>query len=38
VPSCNGWTHWYYFDEETGQYQVIDVLREKVRQVLDKEE
>lgn len=32
VPSCNGWKHWYYRDEQTGQYAVIDTLREKVRQ------
>jgi modification methylase len=38
VPSCNGWTHWTYRDEETGQYQALDVLRKQVRQVLDKEE
>jgi modification methylase len=31
VPSCNGWTHWYYLDKETGQYQAIDVLRKRVR-------
>ncbi len=30
-PSCNGWLHWYFIDEETGQHRAIDVLREVVR-------
>jgi modification methylase len=38
VPSCNGWTHWTYLDEATGQYQTLDVLRKQALQVLDKEE
>jgi modification methylase len=38
VPSCNGWTQWYYDDEETGQRRPLDVLRKRVRQVLDNEE
>jgi len=28
---CNGWQHWYYEDPQTGQRQVIDELRERVR-------
>ncbi len=28
---CNGWEHWYWVDETTGQRLVIDRLREKVR-------
>ncbi|RPI94473.1 MAG: site-specific DNA-methyltransferase, partial [Chloroflexi bacterium] len=38
VPSCNGWMHWYYYDEESGQYQAIDVLRQRVRLALEKEQ
>ena len=26
---CNGWEHWYYIDETTGQKYVLDTLREK---------
>ena len=26
---CNGWDHWYYNDEETGQRLPLDVLRER---------
>ena len=26
---CNGWEHWYYIDENTGERLVIDTLREK---------
>jgi modification methylase len=37
VPLCNGWTHWYYRDGETGQYRPIDALRQRVRQSLDGE-
>ncbi|HEX6287963.1 MAG TPA: DNA methyltransferase [Herpetosiphonaceae bacterium] len=29
--ACNGWTHWYYQDQ-TGAYIAIDVLREQLRQ------
>ncbi|HLF02747.1 MAG TPA: DNA methyltransferase [Anaerolineales bacterium] len=29
---CNGWEHWYYVDEESGQRVVIDKLRERVRE------
>lgn len=28
---CNGWEHWYYLDDETGQWVVIDELRKVVR-------
>lgn len=28
---CNGWEHWYYLNEETGERVVIDRLRELVR-------
>ena len=34
VPSCNGWTHWYYRDGDTGQYKPIEALRQRVRQSL----
>jgi modification methylase len=34
MPSCNGWTHWYYRDGETGQRRPIDALRQRVRQSL----
>jgi modification methylase len=37
TPSCNGWSHWFYFDEEAGQYQLIDTLRQKVRMVMSQE-
>ena len=26
--SCNGWTHWYYEDEDTGERRPIDHLRD----------
>jgi hypothetical protein len=26
---CNGWEHWYYVDETTGEKMVLDTLREK---------
>ena len=26
---CNGWEHWYYVDEMTGQKLVLDTLRER---------
>lgn len=29
---CNGWEHWYYLDEDSGERIVIDKLREKVRE------
>jgi modification methylase len=31
APSCNGWTHWYYIDPETGARRSIDALREHIR-------
>ncbi|MBN2303452.1 MAG: site-specific DNA-methyltransferase [Anaerolineae bacterium] len=34
APSCNGWMHWYYRDEDTGELMMLDTLREKVRQTL----
>lgn len=34
VPSCNGWTQWYYEDALTGERQPIDVLRRQYRQEL----
>jgi modification methylase len=33
---CNGWEHWYYYDEASGRRIVIDELREVVRQSRDK--
>jgi modification methylase len=38
IPSCNGWIHWYYQDSETGQIQPLNVLREKIRQSLNRGE
>jgi modification methylase len=29
---CNGWDHWYYMDEQTGQKMVINNLRDVIRQ------
>jgi modification methylase len=29
---CNGWEHWYFVDEKTGEKAVIDTLREAVRE------
>jgi modification methylase len=29
---CNGWTHWHYLDEKTGERVAIDRLRERVRE------
>jgi modification methylase len=31
---CNGWEHWYYFDDKTGKRVVIDHLREQLRKQL----
>jgi modification methylase len=28
---CNGWEHWYFLDQQTGERLPIDVLRELVR-------
>jgi len=33
-PSCNGWEHWYYRDAGTGEYRVLDTLREPIRRLL----
>jgi modification methylase len=30
-PSCNGWEHWYYQSPQTGEYLVLDTLREPLR-------
>jgi hypothetical protein len=30
---CNGWTHWFYEDDQ-GELQPIDALREDVRKAL----
>ncbi len=32
VPSCNGWTLWYYEDRQTGDRYPLDTLRRQVRQ------
>ncbi len=29
--TCNGWKHWYFLDDITGQRQLIDVLRDRYR-------
>jgi modification methylase len=34
---CNGWDHWYYQDEG-GQLQPVDILREQVRALLGDQE
>jgi modification methylase len=33
---CNGWDHWYYFDEKTKEKIVIDELRKKIRASMKK--
>ena len=33
-PSCNGWEHWHYHDPLTGQYLLLDTLREPLRRAL----
>jgi len=30
APSCNGWIHWYYKDDQ-GQSKPIDILRQEIR-------
>ncbi len=30
---CNGWAHWQYWDEEAGEWLVIDALRQKLRDI-----
>jgi modification methylase len=32
---CNGWMAWYYIDQETGQREPIDKLRQKVRMAME---
>lgn len=32
APACNGWEHWFYEDDVTGERRVIDTLRELIRQ------
>jgi DNA modification methylase len=29
---CNGWKHWFFADSKTGQYRVIDTLRDLLRE------
>jgi modification methylase len=31
APACNGWEHWFYVDDATGERRAIDALREIVR-------
>ncbi len=31
LPSCNGWDAWYYDDPATGERQVLDTLRRRIR-------
>lgn len=37
LPSCNGWDHWYYADEQN-DLLVIDTLRERIRQMAKRNE
>lgn len=30
APSCNGWTHWYFRDDATGQLRLLDSLRQEI--------
>ena len=34
VPSCNGWTLWYFEDGQTGERRPLDILRRRVRRML----
>ncbi len=34
-PSCNGWEHWFYRDPLTGDYMILDTLREPLRRQLE---
>ncbi len=36
-PSCNGWEHWLYQCKITGEYLLLDTLREKMRAVFEGE-
>jgi modification methylase len=31
---CNGWEHWHFQDVETGDYQPLDILRQRARLLL----
>lgn len=31
APACNGWEHWFYLDETSGERRAIDTLREVIR-------
>ena len=33
---CNGWDHWFYEDESSGEHIVLDKLRERVRAEMEK--
>jgi DNA modification methylase len=35
-PSCNGWEHWYYQNPLTGEYIVLDTLREPLRRQMER--
>jgi len=32
---CNGWDHWYFMNEATGERQVIDILRDQLRKAIE---
>ena len=36
--SCNGWTHWYYVDPDSGEKRVLDTLRQQVRREMQTEQ
>lgn len=29
--ACNGWEHWYFLDNQSNKYKVIDILRQSIR-------
>jgi DNA modification methylase len=33
---CNGWTAWYYIDENTGKREPINLLRQKIRDEMER--
>jgi hypothetical protein len=33
MPSCNGWEHWYFQEQDTGEMRSIDELRQQIRRV-----
>ena len=35
-PSANGWEHWQYLDEKTGEYRTLDALRQAMRDIIEK--